>query len=199
MRGIMRLWVLSRFPIESVEYHRWGDVRNLVTCILKDPSNGKRLRIIAVHLDDRSETARQKQLAEIIPYINSSDIPTVMLGDFNAMWRRGRARILQSWLVRFVASILPDKELRQVATHLTDMATGSILGDIASKTNLQPADTRFQSTITPKRRGMLFMPSVRLAQIDHILVSPTIHVDSFRVGHDGGSDHRSISAELTIK
>jgi len=199
MRGSMRLWVLSRFPVESVESHRWGDVRNLLSCVVREPSSGKRLRIIAMHLDDRSEAARQKQIAEIIPYVNSSSIPTVMLGDFNAMWRRGRARILHSGIIRFIASIVPGKELRQVATHLTDMASGSILSDITAKTNLQITDKNFQPTITPKRRGMLFMPSVRLAQIDHMLVSPVIKVDSFKVDRDGGSDHRSITATLTIK
>jgi endonuclease/exonuclease/phosphatase family metal-dependent hydrolase len=40
---------------------------------------------------------------------------------------------------------------------------------------------------------------VRLAQIDHMLVSPVIKVDSFKIGRDGGSDHRSITATLTIK
>ena len=199
MQGALHIRLLSKLTITQVEYVRWGDVRNLITCTVVEPETGRKLRIIATHLDDRSESSRLVQVGEAIPFINASNLPTIMSGDFNAMWHRGGAVVLDSKPARFVGRHIPHKGLRSVVTRLSDMAIGSVLSKITSETNLREADLTYRPTTTPKMRGMLGMPSIPLVQIDHMLVSPDITVSNYAVGVDGGSDHRSISAMLTLR
>ncbi len=66
------------------------------------------------------------------------------------------------------------------------------------RTNLTDADPKKRPTTTPKMRGQEWMPSIRIAQIDHIFVSPEIEVSDFRIARDGGSDHRAISATVKV-
>lgn len=196
--GPSAIGILSRLPIKNVRFIRPGNVRNLIVCEVADQKTGKWLRVIATHLDDRSESQRLKQVNELVEIINETNMPTVMLGDFNAMWHAGRGRLLASRSARFAARQLPHEELRGVAVRATDMATGKVLSILTTQTNLRDADTRHRPTTTPKLRDALFLPSIRLIQIDHMLVSPEITVSGFKIGRDGGSDHRSISARLRL-
>lgn len=190
--------VLSRLPIISSSLHRWGDLRNLLVVTVKT-KEGKHLRIVATHLDDRTEELRRRQIDEIIPFINASTMPTVMLGDFNAMHGRGRARLLNHKTSRMLAARVPHGEIRSVVTRLADMAVGGVLSRLETETSLRDIDPRRRPTTTPKMRAIEWMPSVRLAQIDHILVSPDIKASDFKVARDGGSDHRAISAIIDIQ
>jgi endonuclease/exonuclease/phosphatase family metal-dependent hydrolase len=63
-------------------------------------------------------------------------------------------------------------------------------------TQLVDADTKKRPTTTPKMRGLEWMPSIRMAQIDHIFVSSDAEVSNFSVAQDGGSDHRAISVDV---
>lgn len=199
MASMPYLRVLSRVPISNVQKSAWANARNLLTFIANDPATGKSALFLATHLDDRSEVLRTRQIDDIVPYIKKENMPTVMLGDFNAMWATPRARLLGSQVMRFVARRMPHARIRDIATRLTDMATGNVLKRLMVETGLRDADSRKRPTTTPKMREIPFMPSIRLVQIDHILVSPTIEVKNHTVYPDGGSDHRAISAEITIK
>jgi endonuclease/exonuclease/phosphatase family metal-dependent hydrolase len=199
MKGKMHMRILSRLPLSKVEYIRPGDVRNLIACYVTLPTSSKKICIIATHLDDRLERTRLKQVVELVEYINTKNIPVVMLGDFNAMWHEGRGRLINSWLVRTLARYIPHEDFRYMATRVTDMATGTVLNELTTHTDLRDADSSHRPTATPKLRYTPFMPSICLIQIDHMLVSPEINVSDFTVEKDGGSDHRAISATLSAR
>jgi len=194
--GFPYMRVLWRIPVRSVTLQRWGDVRSLMTLVATDPETKREIQIIGTHLEDRSEALRLKQLDEIVPFIQASKFPVVMLGDFNAMWHEKGARILASRSVRQLARALPEGDLHSTATRLSDMATGKVMKRLRDEAGLHDSDRRHRPTTTPKMRHMSFMPSIRLAQIDHILASKEVKVSDFRIRPDGGSDHRAISATL---
>lgn len=200
MQGTLYMRLLSRLPVEHEKIIRPGDVRNLLTCQVADPETRNKIRIIATHLDDRSESQRLLQVADLCEYVTKDDIPTIMLGDFNAMWRKGRGRLIGSRLVRSLAKYIPHEDLRYAAIRVNDMAAGAVLSKLTHETGLRDIDLRHQPTSTPKIRGIEFMPSIRLIQIDHMLVSSEVEVRDFAVGkEDGGSDHRPISATISVK
>ena len=196
--GEVHIGVLSRLPVTNVEIIRPGGLRNLLVCFVTDPENGKQLRVVATHLEDRTEAMRIKQADALAGIINKTAVPTVVLGDFNAMWKIGRARLFNSRSAWLLAKSVPLTGLRSVATRVVESAEGSALELLALRTNLREADLRHRPTTTPKMRDTPFLPSIRLIQIDHMLVSPEVHVGSFTVHTDGGSDHRAISATLAI-
>lgn len=189
--------VLSKLPITSSEIHRWGGIRNLPVITVQVDSETQ-LRIIGTHLDDRNEELRTRQVDELIPYINASTMPTVMLGDFNAMHGKGRAKLYSHKAARQMAAKVPHPEIRFALTRLSDMATGSILARLEAETPLRDIDPTRRPTTTPKMRDIEWMPSIRLAQIDHILLSPDVRALDFKIARDGGSDHRGLSATLQI-
>lgn len=189
--------VLYRIPVVDIETKRWGDMRNLPLVTAIDPETKREFYIIAIHLDDITEERRLKQLDEIISFIQKSKIPVIMLGDFNAMWHKGWPRLLTIPLVQLVIEYLTFGRLRDVLTRLSRMATGTVMERLR-KAGLTDADPRHRPTTTPKMRGMSFMPSVRLVQIDHMLVSKEIEISVPIIGKDGGSDHRSLFTSITL-
>lgn len=191
------LRVLSRLAITHVEQPYAGE-HNVLAVHVVDPETEAVVRAIAVHLDDRSEAYRLRQIDDIILYVNQESVPTVMLGDLNAMWHEGRARAIGAWPVRRLVRMLPNETLRDVGIRFTDMATGDVLTKLTHETGIRDADPSRRPTVTPKRRGMEILPSVPLAQIDHILVSNDLHVANFAVVADSGSDHRAISADIQL-
>jgi endonuclease/exonuclease/phosphatase family metal-dependent hydrolase len=193
------LRVLSRIAIKDAQQVLWGDLRSLLTFTAADPETQAEARFFAIHLDDRNEALRLRQIEDIIPAVNEEPLPAVLLGDFNAMWPKGRAQLFGSKVMRFVAEHFPQPGIRHTLTRLAEMATGSALTRLAEEAGLRDADPRHRATTTPKMRDTPFMPSVRLAQIDHILVSGGIGVENYVVGKDRGSDHRAISADITIQ
>lgn len=195
------LRLLTRIPITETTVMRLGNLRNAVIVRVIDPMNQRTLRIIGIHLDDRSEVLRLRQLADLIPVINASDESTLMMGDYNAMHGNSRrARCLRSGLVRWSARhVLPSAGLRDFAIRATDMASGTTLSTLLSETDLREADPTHSPTTTPKVRRYNWLPSIRLIDIDHMLVSGGVSVDAHHVDHhDGGSDHRSIHAKIVF-
>lgn len=199
MNGAMHMLVLSKLAIEHTEVIRPADVRNLLVCYIRDPKTGKKLRIIATHLEDRSEAQRLKQAEKIAVSINKSKLPTIMLGDFNAMWHIGRARLVGSRFVKLLAKFIPHREIRWTIIRANEMASGRTLHRLTRLTDLYDTDLRKQPTATPKKLGMEWLPAVRLIQIDHILLSSELEASNFKVHGDGGSDHRAISATISVR
>lgn len=195
------LRLLSRVPVEGIQHIRLGNLRNALIAKIIDPQTGRHIRLIGVHLDDRAESLRLEQLGDLIPIINNSELPTVMVGDYNAMHGRGRiARLLRSWLVRSFVRCLPTLSLRDFGKRAMEMATGTTISALLSETNLSDADSRHRPTTTPKVRQHSWLPSVRMLDLDHMLVSEAIIVSDFTiVRRDGGSDHRAISAHISLK
>ena len=196
--GEERIGLLSRLPVSNVREIRPGGLRSLVTCDVTEPETGQKLRVAAIHLEDRTEAMRVMQAEALVKIVNEEAVPTILLGDFNAMWHKGRARLLTSVPVRVIAKCVPHEELRSVAVRVTEMAAGEALRILAERTSLCDADARRRPTTTPKMRFTPYLPSVRLLQLDHMLVTPDVSVNDFTVHGDGGSDHRAISATLDI-
>jgi endonuclease/exonuclease/phosphatase family metal-dependent hydrolase len=193
------LRVLSRLAIAQVEVVAWADARQLLSMRVTDPETDEEMLLLPTHLDDRSEELRMDQADDAISYIQKADMPTVMLGDFNAMWRKRRARIFGSKFMRFIARHIPHERIRNKAVQFTEMASGTTLQRLSDEVELRDADERLRPTVTPKMRVAPYLPSIPLGQIDHILVKNGIETSNYEVSGDMGSDHRAISAVISIK
>jgi endonuclease/exonuclease/phosphatase family metal-dependent hydrolase len=193
-----QLRVLSKLPILSVEVVRYGGIRNHLIVTVKVPVLGRQLRVMPIHLDDRRENWRMQQLSELIPRVNQSTLPTIMMGDFNAMWPTRRARLLRSRGFQRLIAMLPTGPLKDIFTRLRGMATGTTMQHLQAETLLREVDPRRRATVTPKMYHMSWMPSIRLVQLDHIFISHDLGVEDFMVSGDGGADHRAVSAMITL-
>ena len=185
---------LCKYPISKIEIHKLGKLRNCFVAIVNVGSN-KQLRVIGIHLDDRSEETRLEQAYDLTGIINSSSIPTVLLGDFNAMHGEDfwPSKLMQTKLSKTASNFIFPK----LSKRVIEMAEGKTLKFIESNTDLTEADASHQATITPKNRNYKFLPSVPLIQIDHIFVSKGVKINKYLVTKDSGSDHRAIVADLT--
>ncbi len=195
------LRIMSRIPISKFKKFRLGKLRNALSCSVIDPQTQKEIRILGIHLDDRSEALRQSELPSLIAQINSSNLPTVMVGDYNAMsGTTKKAKIINSKFIRLLEKLILNQEIRSYAIRASDMAIGSTLRSLEQNTRLRDVDDKHRPTTTPKLRTVNWLPSIRLIDIDHMLVSPDILVENFTImGYDGGSDHRAISAFISVK
>ena len=121
----------------------------------------------------------------------------VAMGDFNAMHRESfPARVLRSRVSRAMIEYWPHARTKDILARLSQMAIGDTMQRFLDSTSLVDIDTSYRPTTTPKMRGQEWMPSIRMAQIDHLLISPGVYGGAFSIGGDGGSDHRAISARL---
>lgn len=188
---------LSRMPVDYTNEIRLGSIRNAQVTQVVDGNSNQPIRIFGIHLDDRSEENRLKQLEDLIPLINSSDLPTIVMGDFNAMYRESaQANFLRNPAVLEAINRWPDPRSKDILSRLSEMAIGDTMSRITNETNLKDVDSKMRPTITPKLRGQEWMPSIRMVQIDHILISPQLRTSDFSITGDGGSDHRAISATI---
>lgn len=198
------MMLLSRLEVKQVNPHRPADIRTMLTADIVDEHTGKTIRVFGIHLDDRSEESRLKQVEDLVACITESPYPVIATGDFNAMFGDGvPARVLRNKAVPLLHQFLSRREntkiryIGDILGRLSEMAIGETIRQFESGTGLVAADPVGRYTTTPKMRGLELMPSIRLAQIDHMYVSPGVTVTNFSVGRDGGSDHRSISATVS--
>jgi endonuclease/exonuclease/phosphatase family metal-dependent hydrolase len=174
-------------------------MRTMLMADITDSATGQLVRFFGIHLDDRSEASRLHQIQDLVPLINASSLPLVALGDFNAMHSTSiAARFLRNQTVLSAINLLPHTRIQNILGRLSEMAVGDAMQVIEDSTSLVDVDPRRQPTTTPKMRDQEWMPSIRMAQIDHILISPEIGTSDYRVAHDGGSDHRAISVTIHI-
>lgn len=195
----MRL--LSRLAVTSFQLVRWADCRTTLVAEIKDPKTDQPIEFIAEHADDRSKHMRLMQTEALVEYVSTADTEVVVMGDRNEMhpdaWR---ARLFGSTAVRTLVDYIPSAAVRRIGQQFVDMAEGGAIRYLEEETNLRSLDPRHRPTTTPKIRGPLErMPSIRVAQLDHIYVSPGIHADEFTIAKDGGSDHRALLATIRMK
>lgn len=194
------LRILSRLPIEEAHRVRFGNVRSLLDVIVVEPESLQRIRVLAVHLDDRAEVLRVAQAKAIARHLASNKkLPTILLGDFNAVWDGLMARVTRSRVVRWVACHAPSAWLRLLMMRFADMATGTTMKILAEQVGLHDADVRHRATATPKLYGVEWLPSIRIAQLDHILLSDDLVAAHVTIAGDGGADHRAISTTIHTK
>lgn len=195
----MRL--LSKLAIVSFQLVRWADCRTTLVAEINDPETNRPIEFIVEHADDRSKHMRLLQTEALVEYVVASDNEVIVLGDRNEMhpdsWR---ARLFGSAAARALVEYIPSGTVRRIGQRFVDMAEGDAIRYFEKETNLRSLDTSRRPTTTPKIRGPLErMPSVRVAQLDHIYVSPGIHAEEFTIARDGGSDHRALSAVVRMK
>lgn len=190
----LSLAILSKIPIEHFKTIRLGNYRNAINVTIKN--NSEHLNIFGIHLDDLNESTRLAQVRDLINEINTSNIPTIVLGDFNAMHGHDfwPSKLLRTKFVKLISTFIwPD-----VFKRVIGMATGDTIKLLETKTNIIDVDSKHRPTTTPKLTGYEWLPSIKLIQIDHIFVSPTIKTSNFKVYADGGADHRAISVDIVI-
>lgn len=197
-RRSIGLRILSRLPFGVIESRQLDDLRGVASVTIKDPETQKSLRIVGVHFDDRAESYRLRQAEALVAAVTEGGLPVVALGDFNALWDSRLARWIQSGPARWLASRAPGTWLRTMATRFTDMASGTTLRYIADNTGLRDADTKQQPTVTPRGNGATWLPSIRMAQLDHILIGKELAASKVTVMSDGGSDHRAIVSTVRL-
>ena len=191
--------ILSRLPVSYTSRSRYGDIRNNLIVDVVDLKTQETIRIFGIHLDDRNEKNRIMQMEDIVHEIRTSPYPVVLAGDFNAMHAEdSKAKIVRAVLRPRLTRLAPAMLMMDIVGRVYEMASGSVLAMLEDKGNVRPADLRFHATATPKLRGQTWLPSVRMIQIDHIYVSADITLNGFEVAPDGGSDHRAISAIISL-
>lgn len=190
--------ILSRFPIlETCVHELPGSRRQLIELRYKD-AQGARIRVLGVHLDDRSEEGRLTEITTVCDIVNAEvEMPTVLLGDFNAMHHDSWfARIARSQPAHGFSRQVRHKLLRSMADRVHEMALGTTVDYVVSHTALHDLDPGRQRTISGKQAGLEWLPAWRLAKIDWIFGSRQFKTIRYRVLRDSGSDHRPVRAEL---
>jgi len=191
----LSMMFLCKLPINNFKIKMTGNIRNcfIATIGLADKT---KLRIIGIHLDCMLESNRLNQIVDLTKIINKSKIATIMLGDYNAMHGEDiwPARFLKTKLIRLASKILFPK----ISKNAVEMANGSTIKYLEAHTDLVDADPKHQPTTTPKVRGLEYLPSIKLIQIDHMFISKQITINDFEIADDGGSDHRAIIAKILL-
>jgi endonuclease/exonuclease/phosphatase family metal-dependent hydrolase len=191
---------LSRIPMQNITTIRYGGIRNMLYGDIQDPASGQSIRVFGIHLDDRRESLRLKQVKALCREVARSPLPVLLAGDFNAMHStQWSARLLRSPVVSVPTSLLPNTLLRSLLERVADMARGTVLLQLESVSGLHEVDSAHRATTTLKLRGFDAFPSIRLIAIDHIYIGDAIESTNFSISRDGGSDHRALSVTLAVK
>ena len=192
--------LLTKLEIAQFEKRRLGDIRTIIVANVVEPETQQVIQVFGVHLDDRSEANRLKQVGDLVKQVADSPFPVVVMGDFNAMHAYdSRAKLLRSGVARLAIDRIPHAGTKDILQRLSGMAIGDTMRRLEQSTSLRDSDLKRRATTTPKMRGQEWMPSIRMVQIDHIMVSPELVVKGFEVGADAGSDHRSVTAFITTR
>lgn len=190
---------LSRLPVVRQELLRFGDVRTLQAIQVADPSTGQLICMLGIHFDDRTESQRLRQVEDVITYLGQQKTQVVLMGDFNAMYGDAKiAGLLRSRALRLGAWLFHRYFIGTVLVRIADMAKGTTLSSLLKAVDLRTVNERHRATTTPKMRRTSWLPSIRLLEIDHILISSGLIAKSFTIDADGGSDHRLLSAVISV-
>ena len=192
--------LLSRLPLKSYVIHRFSNTeRKFIEGVIE--YKGRLLRIVGLHLDDRSEALRLGQVPEVAKVVRQDDmLPVIALGDFNAMHVSSKfARAVRARPVYYAAHLFPHAQLSKMGTRVSEMGKGTTIIELIKTTGLHDLDGLHLRTISAKQSGLEWMPAWRLAKIDWILGSKEIKAISYKISPDVGSDHRPVIAELEVR
>ena len=190
--------VLSRLPVVSESQHALPETdRPYLELHCRDES-GEILRVIGVHLDDRSEDIRMKQIVAVADSVNAhSTLPTLVMGDFNAMHEGSLfARVARSSIAGNLTTRVRHEQLASIAARVHEMAFGTTINYLLEHTSLRDLDTKHRRTISAKQAGLEWAPALKLAKIDWIFASKQLRALNYKVMHDVGSDHRPVVVDL---
>jgi endonuclease/exonuclease/phosphatase family metal-dependent hydrolase len=195
--------IMSRLAIVWSDVIRPGKKRQLPVLTVTDPATQDDVTIFATHLDDKQRTERLDQIDSLAAIMKQINNPIIMMGDFNASTGKSvGARLFRTPGLERLTHLIPERgrEIRNIAQRAIAMSSGDELRELEAKTGLVNADPSGKATTTPKLMGAAErLPAVRFFDIDHLYTSPSLHVKNFTVmDHDGGSDHRAISATISL-
>lgn len=158
------------------------------------------ITIAGVHLDDRSGETRLKQANSLLDVAR----PDVIMGDLNETYPETRlGALLNNWFIRWLTSLFPvgvpgTKQSRiarinSLVTRLAQMTSGKVINTLrtAGYRNADQVERRPTIALHPR------LPA--LAQLDHIFLgSSAVTYDEFRLTDIPATDHRALSAVITI-
>lgn len=191
---------LTRLPLKGYVMHHFTNTgRQFIEATIDNGNN--LLRIVGIHLDDRSEALRLQQVPEVAKVVMQDDtMPVIVLGDFNAMHVSSKfARAVRARPLYYAARLFPHAQLSNMGTRVSEMGRGTTIVELIKMTGLHDLDGLHRRTISAKQSGLEWMPSWRLAKIDWIFGSKEIKTMSYTIFPDVGSDHRPVIAELSVK
>lgn len=190
---------LSRLPVIHQSRRRFGKVRSLQSIDVIDPKTKQPITIVGIHLDDRTEAQRLRQVRDVVSYCKNIEMPFVLMGDFNALYGTTKtAKFLRSSLVKVTGCAMTQSFVKTIVVRVAAMARGDTLDHLHENLSIHAANTTRQATATPKMRNMEWAPSVRLLEIDHILASRSVQFNDFRIGKEGGADHRDLTVTISL-
>jgi len=170
--------VLSKFPIvdaRSIEYpvlYAWEDwlagSKQGVGCTLA-LSPERRVEVLAVHLEVRSEAIRVGSARALIAAAESSDLPTIAAGDFNSS-----------------PSDFPGAVKTRRGENAMDVLADSDAFQLPPPARGPPREAELTFTSTQPQRA-----------IDWILIPPRWHYERYRVFDIELSDHRPVMATVS--
>lgn len=158
------------------------------------------LRVIGTHFDDASEQLRLKQTSAIMDQTDLLE-PTAIVGDLNAMHANTAvSRLARGPIGRSLAAVWPDarthSENEYARTHGRLSKPARVVGMADGGTMQEFANHGFRDS-DPRRRPT--MPGcIPMLQLDHIMVNELVDVSGFKVHSVTTSDHRPISATLSV-
>lgn len=192
--------LLTRRPLKGYIIHHFSNTgRKFIEATVD--YDGTLLRVVGIHLDDRSELLRLQQVPEVAEVVNRNDSsPVIVLGDFNAMHVSSKfARAVRARPLYYAARLFPHAQLSGMGTRVSEMGRGTTIIELLKTTGLHDLDGLHRRTISAKQSGLEWMPAWRLAKIDWILGSKEIKTKSYKVSHDVGSDHRPVVVEVSVE
>ncbi len=190
--------LFTRLPLKDSTMHSFTNTGRQFIEVMVDLGE-KPLRVIGIHFDDRSEELRLPQVDEVLAIVKKSHEPTIVLGDFNAMHKDSSfAKLARSRLATSATKLISHKNIISVAERVREMARGTTIEKMLAG-NLHNLDPGHHHTISAKQAGLEWMPALKLAKIDWMLGTSSIHATHYRVMHDVGSDHRPVVATILVK
>ena len=190
--------LLSRLPLKSHTVHAYNNTSRKFLEAHVELSNSHTLRVVGVHLDDRTEQLRLGQIEQVAEIVNRPHVgETVVLGDFNAMPIDSRfARLVRSKPARFVGENIPHELMKSMSMRVSEMGLGTTIERLLELTDLHDLDGKSRRTVSAKQAGLEWAPSIRLAKIDWVFGSEGIEAVGYRVLPDVGGDHRPVVVDI---
>ncbi len=150
-------------------------------------NDGAGLHVVGAHLSDESEASRVNSIDKYLEIVNP-DIPSVLMGDLNAMFGDTRlAKLLRLPGVGRLSGLVPNERLISLSSRLISMASGETIAKL-DKAGYVDADHKYQPTMKFGRFAV--------AQLDHILHNPHATSSSFERHDSSLSDHMAIKAVI---
>jgi len=185
-------FVASRYPVRLVRecYSEGFKRRSAILCEVETPDGP--VRLVNLHL----QTARHG-LAEL-------QLSSLLTGDgidnFE-FWQRQReeeAAHVSKWAESSIAVVRTTPQI-VVGDFNTPTTSSMFMAHWQSFTSAYETSATGYGYTVPCNTRRLWPGNTPWARIDHILVNDAVAVHSCRIGTQDGSDHRSITARLSLK